>query len=830
MAPFKVHPGAALRRRSPAFSSAFVWAAWLVAAVFAMQSLAQLSSVLPPFAVYNDPRPGDKDDTDRKNNLMMSVQNMATVAGVPGSVSVMTGRPVPLSLSSKTHVMAPSTLIDMDEGSLTILRDLVDRPGSQLVLTAAKDLDPDYNALMNRFLGQWPNCIPRQLTRAANLVIPADGLPLSLFQPMTTFTCDLGTPWYYASDDTSPVYMFKTPRGGWLKLIGGDWSASRKFASWQSLLLYVQPSPPPPPSPPSPPPARPSLPPPPRPPPPPPPRPPPPPKSSPPSPPPPPPPPSPPPPSAPRPPPPSPPPPPTPKAPNSPPPPPPPPPGPSPSPPPPRPPPSPPPPSPSPSPPVSRPPLPPLPPSPPPRPSPPPPAPPSDASLIILTDPVDPDDVLRKIQLQITLLQLYPADGSIMQMATPGYAPVHTGFDNTFLGLSVPTRTALRRLMLQGLAVTIIVTPETSQADLSSILSSLLNSTSAICTKRNMNGKGTVTAVSISTYSGVMGTPTIIASMQATDNTVALVCAANARRVVVVDGTGEAVVWEWAVGPGVLRLVGYDFTSGGFSTAMLRNPASLGPMDRLRIAASVAVGYPRPMLPPPNTPNAPPTPLTPSTPVSSPPTPTKKKKRPPVASRSYSVAVLIDSEFLPDNANKEKLIEGINAITTPPGQIQTPSSTALVHIAFDTTLVRLSATSLSELKSLLMASKTLLTVIVTSGVKDADLSKVLADVSGNPNLRCTSAAVQNNTRVDLVTEASNDLQTNGWNARDYTRSIRCNAGKGIFALRSDTSASVILDIPVGATAVRLIGYDFYTGGQGDNRRPLTVCATVSHPL
>ncbi|GLC44190.1 hypothetical protein PLESTB_000898700 [Pleodorina starrii] len=829
------------KRRSPTVAASTVLAAWLAVIALAPTSIAQGTSALIPIVVYNDPRPGDSYDAERKNNLATSVTAAAAVAGLgSGAVSEVAGRPPPLQLAARTHIMSASTLMDMPQETASVLQRLVDRAGSMLVLAAAQESAPDYNSLLAPFLGTSPECGWEQLSRAANLVAPVPGVPISLFAAtvtirVTTFRCNLGTLWYSTSDGSSPVYLFTTPRGGYVKLLGFDFGAKRRLESWQPLLLYAPPPPPAPAAPLEPPPSQPppsspppSLPPP-----------------------------SLPPPTAPPPRPPappgpvmSPPPsrpnaPPAPPLPNpppllppSPPPPSPPPPSPLPPPPspsPPRPPPSPsppsppPPPPPLPSPPSPSPPPPPLPPPPSPPPSPPSPAPepPRDASIILLTDPTDPGDSLRKTQLLVSVLELSRAEGgSVLSLTAPGNAPVHTTFDNTYLALPSESKAALRRLLLRGNALSVVVTPETSAGEVSSILASVLNLTTAQCIKRNTAGKGTLTAVPSAVYSGVMGTPALPATMQPADDTVALLCTGSGRRVIAADGPGEAVVWEWAVGAGVFRMVGYDFATGGYTAALARNPANVAVLDRLRIAASVAVGYPKSMLPPPNAPSPPPD--APSPPPQNP--PNKKTARAPPLASFPAVVVLIDPETLPDNDNKGKLIDGINAVAPAPAQTTTPVAGALVHVAFDTTLVRLPSTEITLLANLVRANRTLLSVIVTSGVSDADRSRVLARITGNSGLSCSSEPVASTARIDRVVPATVDLRSDGWRAQDNTRGTRCNAGQVIFGVRNDATISVVIDIPIGSTAVRLLGYDFSSGGRGDNRKPLTTCTIFPRPF
>lgn len=64
----------------------------------------------------------------------------------------------------------------------------------------------------------------------------------------------------------------------------------------------------------------------------------------------------------------------------------------------------------------------------------------ADANVIIITDPTDPVDILRKTQLLVSVLAMYPG-GTVLPQPNPGSAPLLIVYDNTFQGLGIPART-----------------------------------------------------------------------------------------------------------------------------------------------------------------------------------------------------------------------------------------------------------------------------------------------------------------------------------------------------------------------------------------------------
>ncbi|EFJ50607.1 hypothetical protein VOLCADRAFT_88596 [Volvox carteri f. nagariensis] len=645
-----------------------LWAAWLATVAFAPKASAQAPL---PIVVYNDPRPGDSYDANRKNLLVNSVRAMSAL--VPTVPTVVSKTPPALQLSARTHIMSVTTLVDLSDDNKDALIALIDRPNSMLVLTAAADTPIDYNNCLSLFLGESPDCKWEPVKFAANLIADIPNVAVTLYVgnaqvSITSFTCRLGIQLYrVANDASSPVYMFQTPLGGWVKLLGFDWgsrceagrelakSAAVRSASATGAAAAVTAA--------------------------------------------------------------------TVAA-------------------------------------ITR-------------------AKPTVATpaAAFTADATSPDaatpatiSITATATLQIQVLGLYSDIGKSAIVSTgPGAASVQVVYDNTYLRLSSGNRAALRSQLLQGNVVAVVVTPETTQSDVSTILQSLLNMGNSQCTKRNITARFSLAVEGNANFVGAMDTPAIDYDMQPADNTVAMLCTGNGRRVISVNGSSEAAVWEWTVGAGVLRLA-----------------ATLTPTA---------------------TPRAP-----------------RNAPRPPPPVKVQDVVVLIDNVTMPDNDKKNKLIDGINAITAAPGQSTSPVEGAAVHVAFDSTLVALPDQARSALKSLLASSSTLLSVVVTSAVSDADLSRVLADLTGRPQLSCSSMPVGATSKVDRMVPATDDLRSDGWKALDNTRASKCNIGKVIFGLKTDVTAAIVHDIPVGNTAVRLIGYDFYSGGRGDNRKPLTACA------
>ncbi|KAG2446045.1 hypothetical protein HXX76_000647 [Chlamydomonas incerta] len=721
----------------------------LLAALPALQLCAAIeANAQPPVVVYSDPNPNNSNDVARKAALVTSVLSVGASLGA----QVVSGRPVPLSLDARTHVMMTNTLNAMSDLNRRALVNLVDRPGSMLVLAVNQIGDQDYNALLAPFLaGASPDCSWESQSRAANQVFDLPGMPLSLFAAsrganVLAFRCAAGSPWYITSDGAAPVMMFYTPNGGWVKLLGFDWGTSSRVADWETILLYVPPGPP---SAPFPPPPPPGLPPPPSPPPVPP--------------------------------------------------------------------------SPEPPSPPSPPEMPPMPPSPPPDPSP-------DARAILLTDEALPFDTLRKTQLLLTVLQLV-GQGNVLDRPNPGIAPVHVVYDNTLVKLSDDAKAFLNeKLGLGKTVLSIVVTEEDSAPDLSALVSSVVGY-DVTCAKRVM-ARGTLTAVPESNFTGVLGIPRYPAAMSLVANTVALNCSSG-RRVVLVDGSDtEAVIWELSVGRGVVRLIGYDFTNGGYDGTAPPN-RELPLAQRLPATSAIAAVLTTRMLPAaPATPGA--------TPVRSPP-PAKRPPSPPAAGRPPpapfggkipDVVLLADPAPQPDNDNKEKLRDGINALGAAPVVWPNAVDGAPVHVAFDTTLAALSNDTLAGLTTLIAGKRTVLSIIFTSGITDAARTTLLQSLAGYTDLTCTTGAVAAKLRVNRVVSAIADLKSSGWRAQQVTRYVKCNAGATIFAVNLvGSKQAVVMELTsVDGGTVRLIGYNFASGGRGSDRKPLTSIAVFGKPL
>ncbi|PNW74670.1 hypothetical protein CHLRE_12g487700v5 [Chlamydomonas reinhardtii] len=719
----------------------------LIGALSALQLGAAIeANAQPPVVVYSDPDPNNSNDVTRKAALVASVLGVGSALGA----QVVSGRPVPLSLDARTHVMMTNTLNDMSDLNRRALVNLVDRSGSLLVLAANQIGGQDYNALLAPFLGgASPGCGWESQSRAANQVFDLPGMPLSLFAAsrganILAFRCTAGAPWYATSDGAAPVMMFYTPNGGWVKLLGFDWGTPSRVADWETILLYVPPGPP---SAPFPPPPPPGVPPPPSPPP--------------------------------------------------------------------RPP------SPSPPSPPSPPQMPPMPPSPPPDPSP-------DARAILLTDEALPFDTLRKTQLLLTVLQLV-GQGNVLDRPNPGIAPVHVSYDNTLVKLSNGSKAFLNeKLSLGKTMLSIVVTEEDSAPDLSALVSSIMGF-AVNCSKRVMV-RGSLTAVPESNFTGVLGIPRYPAAMSLVANTVALTCNSG-RRVVLVDGSDtEAVLWELSVGRGVVRLIGYDFTNGGYDGTAPAN-RELPLAQRLSATSSIAAVLTTRMLPgdtsSPGAVRSPP-------PAKRPPLPPPTGRPPPApfGGKTPDVVLLSDPEVQPDSANKEKLRDGINALGSTPLVWPNAVDGAPVHVAFDTTLAALSNDTLAGLTSLISAKRTVLSIVFTSGLTDAARNTLLQSLTGYSDLSCMTGAVAAKLRVNRVVSAIAELRSSGWRAQQVTRYIKCNIGTTVFAANVVGSKQAVIQelTTMSGGTVRLIGYNFASGGRGSDRKPLTSIAVFAKPL
>ncbi|KAG2452604.1 hypothetical protein HYH02_002841 [Chlamydomonas schloesseri] len=721
----------------------------LLGALSALQLCAAVeANAQPPVVVYSDPNPNNNNDVARKAALVTSVLNVGASLGA----QVVSGRPVPLSLDARTHVMMTNTLSAMSDLNRRALVNLVDRAGAMLVLAVNQIGDQDYNALLAPFLGgASPACSWETQSRAANQMFDLPGMPLSLFAAsrganILAFRCAAGTPWYQTSDGAAPVIMFYTPNGGWVKLLGFDWGTATRVADWETVLLYVPPGPP---SVPNPPPPPPGLPPPPSPPPMPP--------------------------------------------------------------------------SPLPPSPPSPPEMPPLPPSPPPDPSP-------DARAIVLTDATLPFDTLRKTQLLLTVLQLV-GQGNVLDRPNPGIAPVHVTYDNTLSQLSDSAKAFLNeKLSLGKMVLSIVVTGEDSAPDVSAVVSSVAGF-DVTCAKRVM-ARGSLSADPDSNYTGVLGLPRFPSAMSLAPNTVALACSTG-RRVVLVDGSdSEAVIWELSVGRGILRLIGYDFTTGGYDgSAPVKGELPLA--QRLPATSSIAAVLTTRMLPAaPVTPGV--SPVRSPPPVRRPPSPPPTGRPPPApfGGKIPEVVMLADPEVQTDSANKEKLRDGINALGSAPVVWPGAVDGTPVHVAFDTTLAALSTETLDGLKKLIAAKRTILSIVFTTGVTDTARTSLLQSLTGYADLSCTTGAVAAKLRVNRIVSAIPDLRSSGWRAQKDTRYIKCNVGTNVFAANLvGSKQAVVLELTtVGGGTVRLIGYNFASGGRGSDRKPLTSIAVFTKPL
>ena len=49
-----------------------------------------------------------------------------------------------------------------------------------------------------------------------------------------------GAPWFVTTDGAAPVIMFHTPGGGWVKLLGFDWSGEGRDRVWMYVCVCVR--------------------------------------------------------------------------------------------------------------------------------------------------------------------------------------------------------------------------------------------------------------------------------------------------------------------------------------------------------------------------------------------------------------------------------------------------------------------------------------------------------------------------------------------------------------------------------------------------------------
>ncbi|KAG2496198.1 hypothetical protein HYH03_005797 [Edaphochlamys debaryana] len=690
-----------------------------VAALSAAQvALAQLTTY-SPIAVY--------EGATGTSALVTSVQKV----GAAFQVEVIQGT-LKVSATAKTHIIRAYELA-FNQALLNAMAAAVNKPGSMLVLLSSAGYD--YNAILSPFLGgQSPNCEADLLSKAANLQFLeySATLPLSLFtgSQAESYVCAAGTQWYSTNDGRSPLYIFKTPNGGIVKLIGYDYFDSLRQSQYEKLLLFATGSPvveaSPPPRASSPPPR----------------------------------------------------PPPSPKA--------------------------------NPSPGLVPEPREPGEPTAFPNPRAPraPAAPKGEANVIILTDARSPSDSLRKTQLKTSIISVFGSSNVIARADQPGDSAIHVIYDNTYSSLSSGSKSTLKDKVKNARTVlSIVVTPETSQSTLSNILSDVIGA-NVNCLKRVMGPKEDMAAAPFSDFSNVNNIPRFSANMNPRDNTIGLSCDRGRQLLLVADHPLEAAMWEFAVGSGIVRLVGYDFTSGGWTSSLKDVSSTM----RLPSMATVAVTWGRSMLPP-----APPF-STPSPPQ--PPTPPPGGKFP--GGRIPRVAFLTDRTAMSDAAAKSKLVDGVTDLGNAPGESSSPIDGSLVHVGYDTTLAAMDATTLNTLADMVQSKKTILSVVVTAGVSDTQRQTLLAKLTGASSLGCVSGTVPENGRVQRQIKINGDLRSDGWRAMADTRYVRCNLGQNLFAVNLVQDQAVILEMPtVGGGIVRLVGYNFMSGGRGDNRKPVT---------
>ncbi|KAG2494592.1 hypothetical protein HYH03_007358 [Edaphochlamys debaryana] len=722
--------------------------AWALALSAALAASSASAEILEPIVFYSDADPADTQDAVSKRNMGNSV----LAAGAGFNVRVVPGPPVTIALDARTHVMAASTLKKMSTEMLSAFAAAISRPGYALVVIASPQVEPDYNALLAPFLGgSSPGCTADRLRLIA---VKQQGLGLP----------DTWVEQFASAARTGDVSSFQCSLGTpWYQTLGfTDLTSPYMFfksrtGNYVKLLGFNwygtsripdwEPT-----------llwvpevPPQPPLPPP------------------------------------------------SPQAPDSPPPL-----DPAQSPPPPL----------NPSPPPATPP----PPSPPPG-IPPPPSPPftplPDAPFQIITDPSVPSDskdAVRKGLMQVAAYQML-GETNVGTGPSPSSSPRLAVYDNTLAALSAEQIGALSAHVRNG-AVLAIVLSSDNGAQLSGLVSGLEGQPTN-CDVRVLplrNNKLSVVPGAIA--NGVLGVPVFDVSLGVglAANTYAFQCSRGVR-ILSVDGstTGEGVVWEIQLGSGLLRLIGYDFTAGGFSSSLVGGPNVIKLTSRLQTIASVALTYGSSMLPPP---------------VASPP-PARSPKRP----NRRTPKTPPKPPPMDDAPYKEKLADGINAITAEPDKSPVPLKGALTHVAFDTTLQAMDQTAFKDLIALVRQQETILSIIFTSGVTDDQLSTLMLDITGWSGMTCQSGPVAVNQRINRVVPPIGDLRSDGWRALDDTRYVSCLNGQAIFAVNKDWNLGVVIEVPtMGGGVVRLIGYNFASGGRGDNRKPLATMAFFPRAL
>lgn len=694
-----------------------------------------------PIAVYVGADPSSRQDKARKNIILKSAKFKQTVTAVKAF-------PPRLSPDASTHVMLVTTFGQLPPADQSALVARVDRPGGLLVLLADPLApSPDYNGVIGRFTGTSPACTSAPAGRVNGLLLgeyrrqipeqlPAGGGVLS-------FACTAGLQLYREqATESGAVYLFFTPRGGWVKLLGYDFSAASRAKQWRSLLYFLPPSPPvlAPPSPPL-----------------------------------------------------------------------------SPSPPP--------------SPPLPSPPSP-LPPSPAPAIAPsPPPSQTPEAKVVFVVEDTSANprpDVQRKNALTAGLLLLLGEQPLAVPRA--GVAPAHVLYDNTWAKLPADQRTALNTLVRQGRTALSVVLTDLPNAQLNTLLQQLTGIPELTCTKRDATaGSLTVTATAIYAAFNV---PYFDPSFQAARTTTAVSCNRGGAVVTVDGGNGDAALWEIVVEQGIVRLIGYDFAARGYP-----GPAQAASQPWATVA-TVAAAYPGPMRTgnqrPPRPLSPPPRPLPPSPApavVRSPSPPAPSPSPPPLIVNR--VVFLTDPTPLADQDKKEIAQDGLVNVGLRPTLSAVPLEGAMVHVVYDTTLVNLPPASLATVRRLVNSKSTILTIVFTANVTDAALNAILSNVTNATTACVTTPLAANSTaRAVRLIDIAGDLKSDGWRPLANTRTVTCGAaGTPVFALGTAKTQAVVLEIKTAAGGtVRLVGYDFTSGGRGDNRKPLAALAGFITPL
>ncbi|GIL88619.1 hypothetical protein Vretifemale_16525 [Volvox reticuliferus] len=185
-------------------------------------------------------------------------------------------------------------------------------------------------------------------------------------------------------------------------------------------------------------------------------------------------------------------------------------------------------------------------------------------------------------------------DYNVSIQSTPGNAPVHVVFDNVFLNMSQLMRDdLLTRILIGQTLLTVIITPESTAANLAYIVSQTTTATNVIC-QRSTFSNGTRFVPNDFIIDDVVG------AWRNDGGTTSVGCTGYAT-VYYGDEDLKPVVAEYTTpGGGKVRFVGYDMSNGARGAG--------------KIAITRLTVYPAPLVPPPVPPSPPPPPPPPPRP------------------------------------------------------------------------------------------------------------------------------------------------------------------------------------------------------------------------